>query len=92
MGSLSTGQLALVIAKEIQQNIVEKSQTGHVLQDTLSAPKCRAWTASCAITDGTRMSRRLFRKVIQQGRKVREATNKGPHVSGRAREGKRPVS
>lgn len=39
MGSLSIEQLALVIAKEIQQNIVEKSQTGHVLQDTLSAPK-----------------------------------------------------
>jgi hypothetical protein len=39
MGALSTDQLALVIAKEIQQNLVEKSQTGHVLQDTLSAPK-----------------------------------------------------
>jgi hypothetical protein len=39
MGALSTDQLALVIAKEIQQNIVEKSQTGHVAQDALTAPK-----------------------------------------------------
>jgi hypothetical protein len=39
MGALSTGQLALVIAMEIQQNIVEKSQTGHVAQDALTAPK-----------------------------------------------------
>ncbi len=39
MGALSTDQLALVIAKEIQQNIVEKSQTGHVAQDALSTPK-----------------------------------------------------
>jgi hypothetical protein len=36
MGALSTNQLALVIAKEIQHNIVEKSQTGHVAQDALS--------------------------------------------------------
>ncbi len=39
MGALSTEQLALVIAKEIQQNLVEKSQTGHVAQDALSAPQ-----------------------------------------------------
>lgn len=39
MGSLSTDQLALVIAKEIQQNIMEKSQRGHVAQDALTAPK-----------------------------------------------------
>lgn len=39
MGALSADQLAIVIAKEVQQNIVEKSQTGHVLQDALSAPK-----------------------------------------------------
>ena len=39
MGALSTHQLALVIAKEIQQNIVEKSRTGHVAQDALTAPK-----------------------------------------------------
>ena len=39
MGALSTDQLALVIAKEIQQNIVEKSQRGHVAQDALTAPK-----------------------------------------------------
>jgi len=39
MGALSTDQLALVIAKEIQRNIVEKSQTGHVAQDALTAPR-----------------------------------------------------
>ncbi|NGZ02504.1 MAG: hypothetical protein CV090_05565 [Nitrospira sp. WS238] len=39
MGALSTNQLALVIAKEIQRNIVEKSQTGHVAQDALTAPE-----------------------------------------------------
>jgi len=39
MGALTTDQLALVIAKEIQQNIVEKSQTGHSAQDALTAPK-----------------------------------------------------
>ncbi|MDF0666713.1 MAG: hypothetical protein P0119_11675 [Nitrospira sp.] len=39
MGALSSGQLALVIAKEIQQNIIEKSQTGHVAQDALTAPR-----------------------------------------------------
>jgi hypothetical protein len=39
MGALSTDQLALVIAKEIQQNIMEKSQRGHVAQDALTAPK-----------------------------------------------------
>lgn len=39
MGALSTDQLALVIAKEIQHNIVEKSQAGHVAQDALSAPE-----------------------------------------------------
>lgn len=39
MGALSTDQLALVIAKEIQHNIIEKSQAGHVAQDALTAPK-----------------------------------------------------
>ena len=39
MGALSSDQLALVIAQEIQQNIVEKSQRGHVAQDALTAPK-----------------------------------------------------
>lgn len=39
MGALTTDQLALVIAKEIQQNLIEKSQTGHVAQDALTAPK-----------------------------------------------------
>lgn len=39
MGALSSDQLALVIAKEIQHNIVEKSQTGHVAQDALTAPE-----------------------------------------------------
>lgn len=39
MGALSADQLALVIAKEIQHNLVEKSQTGHVAQDAITAPK-----------------------------------------------------
>lgn len=39
MGALPTDQLALVIAKEIQQNLIEKSQAGHVAQDALTAPK-----------------------------------------------------
>ncbi len=39
MGALSTDQLAHVIAKEIHHNIVEKSQTGHVAQDALTAPE-----------------------------------------------------
>jgi hypothetical protein len=39
MGALSTDQLALVIAREIEQNIVEKSMRGHVAQDAISAPK-----------------------------------------------------
>lgn len=39
MGALSTDQLAIVIAKEIHHNIVEKSQTGHVAQDALTAPE-----------------------------------------------------
>lgn len=39
MGALFTNQLALVIAKEIQQNIMEKSQRGHVAQDALTAPR-----------------------------------------------------
>lgn len=39
MGALSSEQLAKVIALEIQQNIVEKSMTGHVLQDAQTAPK-----------------------------------------------------
>ncbi len=39
MGALSTDQLALVIAKEIHHNLVEKSLTGHVAQDAITAPK-----------------------------------------------------
>ena len=39
MGALSADQLALVIASEIQQNIHEKSLSGHVTQDALTAPK-----------------------------------------------------
>jgi hypothetical protein len=39
MGALSADQLALVIAREIEQNIVEKSMRGHVAQDAISAPK-----------------------------------------------------
>ena len=39
MGALSSDQLALVIAMEIQHNIVEKAQTGHVAQDALTVPK-----------------------------------------------------
>jgi hypothetical protein len=39
MGSLSADQLARVIALEIQHNIQEKSMTGHVAQDALTAPK-----------------------------------------------------
>jgi hypothetical protein len=39
MGALSTDQLARVIASEIQHNIQEKSMTGHVAQDALTAPK-----------------------------------------------------
>lgn len=39
MGALSTDQLALVIAREIEHNIVEKSMRGHVAQDAISAPK-----------------------------------------------------
>lgn len=39
MGALSSDQLAFVIAKEIQHNLVEKSQTGHVTQDALTAPE-----------------------------------------------------
>lgn len=39
MGALSADQLALVIAKEIQHNLVEKSLTGHVAQDAITAPK-----------------------------------------------------
>lgn len=39
MGALSTDQLARVIAREIQYNIQEKSQSGHTAQDALSAPK-----------------------------------------------------
>lgn len=38
MGALSTDQLARVIANEIEHNIVEKSQTGHVAQDAITAP------------------------------------------------------
>jgi hypothetical protein len=39
MGALSADQLAIVIALEIQQNITEKSMSGHVAQDALTAPK-----------------------------------------------------
>lgn len=39
MGALSADQLARVIALEIQQNIIEKSMTGHVAQDESTAPK-----------------------------------------------------
>lgn len=39
MGALSADQLARVIALEIQHNIQEKSMTGHVAQDELTAPK-----------------------------------------------------
>ena len=39
MGALSAEQLARVIALEIQHNIIEKSITGHVAQDALTAPK-----------------------------------------------------
>jgi hypothetical protein len=39
MGALSTDQLARVIALEIQHNIIEKSMTGHVAQDEMTAPK-----------------------------------------------------
>jgi hypothetical protein len=39
MGALSADQLARVIASEIQSNIAEKSQSGHVAQDALTAPK-----------------------------------------------------
>lgn len=39
MGALSADQLARVIAWEIERNIVEKSMTGHVAQDAMSAPK-----------------------------------------------------
>ncbi len=39
MGALSADQLARVIALEIQKNITEKSQSGHVAQDALTAPQ-----------------------------------------------------
>ncbi len=39
MGALTTGQLARVIAWEVEQNIIEKSMKGHVAQDELTAPK-----------------------------------------------------
>ncbi|HJT21293.1 MAG TPA: hypothetical protein VJ746_12530 [Nitrospira sp.] len=39
MGALSADQLARVIAAEIEQNIIEKSMTGHVAQDAMTAPK-----------------------------------------------------
>lgn len=39
MGALSADQLARVIALEIEQNIIEKSMTGHVAQDATTAPK-----------------------------------------------------
>lgn len=39
MGALSADQLARVIALEIEQNIVEKSMSGHVAQDAMTAPK-----------------------------------------------------
>jgi len=39
MGALSADQLARVLAKEIEQNILEKSLRGHVAQDELTRPK-----------------------------------------------------
>ena len=39
MGALSADQLARVIAKEIEQNIIEKSMRGHVAQDEQTMPK-----------------------------------------------------
>ncbi len=39
MGALSTDRLARVIALEIQHNIHEKSQSGHMAQDALTSPK-----------------------------------------------------
>ena len=39
MGALSADQLAWVIASEIQHNILEKSLSGHVAQDALTAPR-----------------------------------------------------
>jgi hypothetical protein len=39
MGALTADQLAIVIAKEIQHNLAEKSLTGHVAQDAITAPK-----------------------------------------------------
>lgn len=39
MGALSADQLARVIALEIQLNVHEKSMTGHVAQDALTAPQ-----------------------------------------------------
>jgi hypothetical protein len=39
MGALTADQLALVIALEIEQNIIEKSMKGHVAQDAMTAPK-----------------------------------------------------
>jgi hypothetical protein len=39
------------------------------------------------------IARRMVKKVVRRGRsEVREATNKEPHVCGRARVGERPVS
>lgn len=39
MGALSAKQLATVIALELEHNLTEKSQAGHVAQDEQSAPK-----------------------------------------------------
>jgi hypothetical protein len=39
MGALSADQVARVIAKEIEQNIIEKSMRGHVAQDEVTMPK-----------------------------------------------------
>ena len=39
MGALSADQLARVIAKEIEHNVLEKSMRGHVAQDELTRPK-----------------------------------------------------
>ncbi|HBP87446.1 MAG TPA: hypothetical protein DD706_07100, partial [Nitrospiraceae bacterium] len=39
MGALPVATLARVIAREIQDNITEKSMRGHVAQDELTAPK-----------------------------------------------------
>jgi hypothetical protein len=39
MGALPADNLARVIAREIQDNITEKSMRGHTAQDELTAPQ-----------------------------------------------------